>query len=381
MTAAARSLALKLAARKPVTPPSCASNEVLLLRPDHLGDVLLLGPALQRFRRIVPDARVTLLVGPWSGDVAAHLPGIDEIVRIPFPGFDRSARHAPAASYRLLGTWARALRRRAPIAAVILRDDHWWGAWLAKHAGIPIRVGADLPVVRDFLTHPVALTRPHVVEHNVALLDATARALGGEPLARPPTAVTDPLIWKTDADATAGANDLLAELGVAERFITIHPGAGAVVKRWPAARWAAVASRLSTATNTPVVFTGSADEAPLIAGIQSAMTTPSVSLAGQTPIALLAEVYRRAAVVLGPDSGPLHLAVAAGAPTVRLYGPSDPARFGPWGIERRNRAIHAGFHCRRCGDLSAKRPEGAGCMLAICEETVLEAAVSVLCDG
>jgi heptosyltransferase-2/heptosyltransferase-3 len=82
--------------------------------------------------------------------------------------------------------------------------------------------------------------------------------------------------------------------------------------------------------------------------------------------------------VLGPDSGALHLAVAAGAPTVHLYGPADPVKFGPWGDPARQRVVHAGRHCARCGDLSPSRPRGAACMVAITVGDVLAAARPLL---
>lgn len=97
-----------------------------------------------------------------------------------------------------------------------------------------------------------------------------------------------------------------------------------------------------------------------------------MSLAGSTPLPVLVELLRGASVVLGPDCGPLHLAVGAGAPTVHLFGPSDPGRYGPWGDPARHVVVSAGWSCPRCGDLSMERRPGCGCMLAITPELVID---------
>ncbi|MCX7670548.1 MAG: glycosyltransferase family 9 protein, partial [Anaerolineae bacterium] len=120
------------------TPP----RTVLLIRPDHLGDLLFTGPALRLARQELPDARLVLLVGPWSRAVVARHPDLDEVLTCPFPGFERRPKQNLLAPYRLLFETARSLRGRFD-AAVVLRFDHWWGAWLAAAAGI--RSGSAMP--------------------------------------------------------------------------------------------------------------------------------------------------------------------------------------------------------------------------------------------
>jgi heptosyltransferase-2/heptosyltransferase-3 len=74
-----------------------------------------------------------------------------------------------------------------------------------------------------------------------------------------------------------------------------------------------------------------------------------LDLAGRTSVAQLAALFARCALVLGPDSGPLHLAVAMGRPTVHLYGPADANRFGPWGPPARHRVVASPLACAPCG--------------------------------
>ncbi len=376
-----RNLGLAVAARMPAPSTRSTGGEILLIRPDHIGDLLFLTPALHRLRCSMPEARITLATGPWGADVVAGSPDVDEVIKIPFPGFTRKEVGSPITPYRLLATWEQRLRDRAPAAAVILRDDHWWGAWLAQRAGIPVRIGADHPVARHFLTRPVQVPERHWVRRNAVLLDATVSLLDGRPpglLVMPETA---PLRWTVTEAEDEAAVTLLRDVGVSGPFVVIHPGSGAAVKLWPARRWAAVAGAIRAEQGCAILLTGSAAEEPLMTQIQAALPEPVISLAGRTDLRQLGALFRRARLVCGVDSGPLHLAVAAGTPTIHLYGPSSIDDYGPWGDPQRNRVISASLHCPRCGDLSPHRPEGAGCMIAITVEQVNAAVREVLSRG
>lgn len=373
-----RDAGLAIASRAPVTPAVPRSYEILLLRPDHLGDLLFVTPALRRLRKALPEATITAVVGPWAAPVLAGNPDIDKVLTLPFPGFTRrpSSRLQP---YRLLQQWAALIRERAPAAVVVLRDDHWWGALLAQRAGVPLRIGADHPAVRRYLTHAIPLREPHWVQRNAALLDATARILGGTPPDEPVTPATAPLRLPSVASESAAIT--LAGAGIAGSYLAVIPGAGARVKHWLPDRWATVATTLARELGCMVVLTGSMSEAAMIDQIRARIQAPAASLAGQTDLPTLTAVLQGARLAVGVDCGPMHLAVAAGTPTVHLFGPSSAAQFGPWGNPARHRVVSAGWCCSRCGDLSPERPEGAGCMVAITADAVLAAAREVLADG
>ena len=102
-------------------------RSVLLIRPDHLGDMLFATPSFRLLREALPQARLTLLAGPWSQAVVAGNPDLDDLLICRFPGFERQPKSGAVAPYRLLRTTAHELAGRFD-AALVLRFDHWWGA-------------------------------------------------------------------------------------------------------------------------------------------------------------------------------------------------------------------------------------------------------------
>ena len=355
--------------RRPTLPVAAPAARLLVIRPDHLGDLLFATPALTHLRRARPEAHIAALVGPWGQPVLANNPDIDDLLVCPFPGFTR--RPAPSLwdPYRLLIGQARWLRQQRFDEAIILRADHWWGALLAAWAGIPIRIGYAIPEVRPFLSQ----ARPyvagqHAVVQNLRLIDPDLGAIV-------PTA--HPLRFQPTVEDERWTAQQLAST---TRWVAIHPGAGAPVKAWRVEAWARVGDALASQAGVRVAITGGASEAPLAQAVAAAMRHDAVILAGQTTLGQLGALLRRCALVLGPDCGPLHLATAMGAPTVHLFGPADPRLFGPWGDMQQHRVIMAEWACAPCDRLDyteAELPEH-GCVREISEERVLEAALALL---
>jgi heptosyltransferase-2/heptosyltransferase-3 len=344
----------------------------LLIRPDHLGDVLLTTPAILALKQAVPSARLVALVGPWSAEALAAYPEIHLALTLPFPGFTRKPKDSLSMPYLMAVQWARKVRQLRAETAIILRPDHWWGAMLAYMAGIPRRVGYDLPDVRPFLTHRIPYQPGHAVLHNMQLIEAWTG-----PISRTAIEYRFPA---TGADREYIASLLAASQVPGDRaLVIIHPGAGAPLKRWTPDNWATVADRLAERLDAAVLFTGSDREHLQIWQIMDQMRNRGISLAGDTNITQLAALYERATVVLGPDSGPLHLAVASGAPTVHLYGPADPVEFGPWGDPTRHIVAASPLGCRPCRilDWPGDDPANHPCIRDIRPQQVIEMALQV----
>jgi heptosyltransferase-2/heptosyltransferase-3 len=350
--------------------------KILVLRPDHLGDLLFATPALRRLRAAFPAAHIAALVGPWGEPVIAGNHYLDEIIVCPFPGFQRASKRSPVEPYRILWDYARALRAHAFDLALILRFDHWWGALLAAAAGIPRRVGYDIAEVKPFLTTAVSyIAGRHEVTQSLRLVDQVT----GTKAAREADWRTEPLEFALSAADRAWSREYLGG-AAGERWIAIHPGAGAMVKQWRLKGWIQVGNALASRFGARIVLTGSAGERELAREIARGLVAPPLIAAGETSVGQLAALLRRCCLAVGPDSGPLHLAVAAGVPTVHLYGPADPALFGPWGDPARHRVVTSDWACIACNRLDYTRAELSlhGCVRDITVSQVVAAAEDVL---
>lgn len=335
-------------------------DTILIMQPDALGDVLLAQPAVRALRAAHPDKRLIAVVGPWSSEIAWLAWPVDEIVTVDYPGFGGTLGSL-VDPYRQLFTDAERLRELRAATAVQLRYDGWWATWLAWLSVSGEVVAGEASGAANFGMQPRLANAGHAVERAYVI------AAGLLPHPERITPETHPLELAPDSGAVEAARALLAERGDGERYIVIHPGTAWPVKLWPGHRWRAVIAAFS---DWPVLVTGAPGEGDLVrelcAGLPNARP-----LAGETTLPQLIEVLRGAALVVGPDTGPLHLAVATGTPTLTLYGPTSIEQFGPWGPAARHRALSAGWRCPRCGDV-AGRPQGCGCMLAITPEQIID---------
>ena len=377
------------------TAPDTTPRRLLLIRPDHLGDVLLTSPAVRALRESLPEAHLALMVGPWALEVARRGAAVDELLTCPFPGFTRRPKDDLLGPYRLLIREARRLRGRYDLA-VVLRPDHWWGALLAGVAGISIRLGYDTPTTRALLTEALPLPkRTHVAQLNLRLAARAAElanpnAAPWEAAPLPPNngglRGTPPLlggrgaepVFRLSPEERAWADSIAREDD--RPLVLLHAGSGSPLKNWPAERWAAVGDALVEA-GARVVLTGGPDDPTGPGAITAAMRHEPLVLAGQTSLGQLGALAERSLLAVGTDNGPLHLAAALGTPTVRLYGPTDEAVFGPRGGAAEHVVLTHELACRPCGNL-INPPCGArrepACMQGIPTERVVEAALGAL---
>ena len=334
---------------RPYRFPAPHIARILVIRPDHIGDVLLITPALRLLRQTFPEAEIAALVGPWSEAVLAENPHIDRIETCRFPGFDRSQPQQGVRAYVLLREEAARLRGEEYQLALNLRADFWWGAALAAFAGIPHVWGFDVPECAPFLTHALPVQHDeHQTAANLRLAHHAA-ALGS-----PTEDVGTHLQFDYGRDDAQAADALLqaAEIPNAATLVAIHPGSGAAIKNWSASGWHTVGNALAQDDRIHFLVTAGPAERELVQEVAAGLPHDRAIVAEETSLGVLAALYSRCALVIGPDSGPLHLAVAVGTPSVTLYGASDPVRFGPWGSAVRHRTVTTSIPCRHCGYLA-----------------------------
>ena len=165
------------------------------------------------------------------------------------------------------------------------------------------------------------------------------------------------------------SGDGVESSGVPQPFVLLSPGAGWGAKRWPADRYGAVARQIAEAGFGVVINSGPAEE-----HLAHEIAEPAVArrVCLSLDLAGLIAVTRRASLAIAGDTGPLHLACALGKPVVGIYGPTDPARNGPF---------HCPYRVLRHPESvrdHARRSEPEAGLLTITPQAVTNAALELL---
>ncbi len=355
---------------------SGARARVLVVRPDHLGDLLITLPAIRALRRRLPGARITCLVPHDLIPVVERAVDVDEVGPMPFV----LERPPPAPGSSGVVGAAIGLRDRFDLAVLPRPNDPWSGA-VAAAAGIPVRVGHRHAATLPFLTHafPEQESR-HVAREAVTLALRAAGVLGaGRQRSR---GEQQPLLRVLPGDHHS-AGDVVAAAGVeSSPPIVLHPTAGWPLKTWPIERWSRVAVGLAERLQAPVLVVGQDRDQEQLVEIAN-RAGGSVRPVHGVSIGTLAGVHARARIVVGMDSGALHLAALTGAPVVALFGPFGPGRFAPLGSHDRVRTLWRALPCSPCGTVEAP-PCGAthhpACLVSISDQEVIRAAVALVTD-
>jgi lipopolysaccharide heptosyltransferase I len=342
---------------------------VLVIRLSALGDVVHALPMLDALRRARPDAEIGWVVEEKAASLLAGHPQIDRIwvaPRAEIVGLLRRGRLL--AALRLLVRFARELRA-AGYDLVIDPHSNARSAFLALCSGAPRRIGFAHGYAKEgagwVYTDRVVPTRPRQLKVQRAL--DLLRPLGIDPHgARAVLGIPE----TTRAWARAQV-----ELLGGRPIVAIHPGvsdAGAI-KQWDPARFARTAVRLARERGARCLVTWGPGERDLAQRVVAA-SEGCATLGPETGSILdLAAIYAACDLVIGVDTGPLHLAAALGIAVVGLYGPKDPAIYAPWDA----RTGTAAPVVRRpvwCGPCNRRRCSNVICMPAIQVGDVVEAA-------
>ncbi len=246
--------------------PTPQAPRILLIRPDHLGDLVLTTPVLHALKSHLPNSTITMMVGPWSSEVVARHPAIDHLLLCPFPGFQRTPQK-PLAPYKVLFSVAQQLRRGHYDLAINLRPDFWWGAALLHLARIPHRLGYAIAPGTAFLSLALPFPSPELATvSNLSLISAALEIVGCPPLEEPYTTQRYPLALTPTPAEHDWVGSRLAQSGIAADapVVVIHPGTGATVKLWRNEAWAACTNALpellTSRAPVRIILTGSQAE-------------------------------------------------------------------------------------------------------------------------
>ena len=297
------------------TPP----RSVLIIATRRIGDVLFATPLMRSIKRAWPDAALDALVFEGTQGVIAANPDLRRVLTVP-------ERPGPLAH---LGFLLR-LARRYDVALSTLHGDRptlyaflagRWRAGLLENT----RKGSWKRALLDRWA-PFDNWNTHTVLMNLALADLA----GVEP--RREVVVS----WRAE---DAGRVDALLGGAAAPRIAVLHPYPKFNYKMWHRAGWIETAGWLAQRGHR-VVLTGGADPAEVayVADLARVMPAGAINLAGKLSLGEAGCLIARAAVFLGPDTAVTHMAAALGVPTVALYGPTDPVKWGPWPKDHASRS-------------------------------------------
>lgn len=292
-----------------------SARNILAIRLDNIGDVVMLGPSLRAVKEASPDARITLLASPAGATAGPMLPWVDDVIelrpfwqdihgRIPFD---------PSREQTFISTIAARAFDAALIFTSFSQTPHV-PAYLCYLAGIPLRAGTSKEFAGTTLTTQVH-TSPdtvHQVERNVELVEAV-----GFPVRNRDLEVCVP------HEARTAVPELLRRAGLDPKapYFLLHPGASAAARRYSPERFGEIA-RLLLLQGRQVLITGVAREQDVVDVVAARASGAGVLLDGTTLVEYAALLESAVLVICG-NTLPLHLADAVGTPVVGLYAGTD----------------------------------------------------------
>lgn len=300
-------------------PVELAGRRILVVRPDNVGDVVLLTPALRALRAAAPDAHVDLLASPAGTAVAPMIPELDGVLTAS-PSWQLLGADAAGAAGlakgegELLGRIADG-RYDVLLVFTSFSQSPWPAAHLGLLAGVPTRVVHSREFGGAVATHWV--TPPPDTAHHVDRSLHLLAAIGVPDRGIRP-ALTVPTTAFAEADRLLGAT--LPDR--AQRFALLVPGASCPSRRFPAPRFGAAAAVIADA-DLPVLVSGTAGEADLVAEVVQAAASPAVRALPPTALPVFAALVARAAVAVANNSGGLHVADAVGTPVAATYAGTE----------------------------------------------------------
>lgn len=363
-----------------VSPDWRRVRRLLAVRLDDMGDLLMTTPALAALRAGAPGAHITLLCSPAGAALAPSLPSVDAVVECQPPWMKTAAGRESGA----LGQAERALMQTlaagaydAAVIFTVATQSALPAALMCRMAGIPLRLaharenpyGLLSDWVRD--TDTVADGMRHEVQRQVDLV----RHLGW-------VAPDTRLQMRLSAAAREVARVQLQAAGLAAGtpYLVVHVGASASSRRWPAQRYGAVVREVARElsqerSGLAFVFVGEEDERPLVDEARDAAAgARCIDLSGRLPLGALGAVIEGAELLLGNNSGPMHMAAALGVPVVVLYALTNP-QHTPWQVPAR--VLNEPVPCRHC--LQSRCPLGTqDCLQRVRDPHVVAAVLELL---
>ncbi len=347
-----------------------AAENVLAVRLDALGDVVMTEPAVRALTEVRPGRRVTLLTSPAGATVAPLLPAVADVIVYDAPWMKATAPRADRQQEFAMIDRLRRGRFDAAAIFTVYSQSPLPAALLCHLADIPRRLAHCRENPYQLLTEWVLEPEPELSRHEVRRQLDLVAAVGCR-------TADERLRLRIPPDALARAREALGRLGLGpgDRWVAVHVGASAPSRRYPPDLFAEAVRLMAEEQGITAVFTGSPGEVELVEYVRDRSRVFTHSLAGELNVAGLAALLSLAPVLVANNTGPVHLAAAVGTAVVDLYALTNP-QHTPWMVP--SRVLSHDVPCRNC--YKAVCPEGHQHCLALVPPWDVALAAAELID-
>jgi lipopolysaccharide heptosyltransferase II len=316
------------------------AKNLLCVRLDTLGDVLMTTPAIRALKQSAPSRRVTLLTSTPGSRIASLVPEIDAVVSYDPPWMKATPWRRGNSDLRLIEQ-LRDAQFDAVAIFTVFSQNPLPAALCCYLADIPLRLAHCRENPYQLLTDWIREPEPEqFIRHEVRRQLDLVAAVGA-------TGSDERLSLAVPDEAKSEVVRLLDERGIDldKPWLVIHAGATAASRRWPPELFAAAARELAAEHGFQLIFTGCEAERLLVETIRHQIGAPSLSLAGELELGALTALVALAPVLISNNSGPVHIAAAVGTPVVDLYALTNP-QHTPWQVP--HRVLSHDVPCKYC---------------------------------
>ena len=353
-----------------------SAENILCIRLDTIGDVLMTTPAIRALKLSHPCRRITLLTSCAGATTASMVSEIDQVIVYDAPWLKATAPRLNSRPESEMAEHLRRLKFDGAVIFTVYSQNPLPSAFLCYLADIPLRLAHCHENPYQLLTHWVKDPEPescmrHEVRRQLDLVATIGCYINDERMS-----------LHVSEKALSTVKDILEKLGIDQKrpWVVIHPGATASSRRYPPEKFASVAQSLILDLDIQVIFSGTEPERELVRSIQTEMlanvatSAASHSLVGCLNLGELAALLSLAPLLISNNTGPVHIAAAVGTPVVDLYALTNP-QHTPWGVP--NRVLFHDVPCKYCYK-SICPEEHHQCLRLVTPESVVDAVCELL---
>lgn len=349
-------------------------KRILILRPDRIGDFVIFSGVLKYYHEVFSDYKIDIICHESVKDLAKACPYFDNVFvfsekmflgginRLKFLIFKRNLKKRTYEK-AIYPVYSRAIEHEMLLDLIdakekIVFDGNFVNA---EKENIIQRNAGYTKVIKSSEENINELVR------NLEFI----RALGFNG----PAEDMNPQIWYSEKDSETARQLRISNALREKEYIVCSPGAASLVRLWPAEKWASAVKYLLENTSHKIVFCGSTKDADFITAIIGNIGSHAnriVNLAGKTNLSVLACLIQNSTLLLGIESGPIHLAAAVKTPNICIIGGGHFGRFYPYGDKKFNRIVFKKLDCYGCNWHC--RFNSVRCMELIAPEDVIREA-------